>query len=160
MDDLKTADFWGKVAAMVEALAPVKQVTEALGGEGYISVSIVCCTIANLITTLNRASKISRDLAGAVKLRFLPWFKPGIATAAALLDPKTTALASYFPATVEVSDTEHLTVGDVINASWDRLRMDALYFAADIKDKKFPRWKDERFAAFLEDAVGDLRAVR
>ena len=158
LDNVDQDDFWLAVKAMVKALGPVKQVTETLGGENFISVSIVCSAIVTLTGKLAKGSDISKRLAGAVKLRFSPWFRPGIATAAALLDPQTTALASYFPATVSVDDKE-MTVNDIIEASWERLRKDALYFSADLIATSFQRMPAELFALTVNAAIDSLREV-
>ena len=152
-------DFWRAVESMVKALGPVKQVTETLGGENFVSVSIVCSAIMALMEKLNKGSELSKRLADAVKLRFSPWFQPGIASAAALLDPRTTALASYFPSKVVV-DGEDMTVDKIIDASWERLRMDALYFSPDLMaTRSFQGMPKELFEKMIEAAVTSLRSV-
>lgn len=114
--------FWIELDQWAKVLKPFQDLTEALGGDTYTTMSSVCFRIATTVKNLEgmRTNPLAKPYAAALRHRFTPWFEAGIAVAAAVLDPKYANATSY----LEEYFQDAQKAKDVVDASWKRLAGD------------------------------------
>ena len=120
--------FWTELEQWAKVLKPFQDLTEILGGDRYVTMSSVACRIAATVKVLEgmRTNPLAKSYADALRHRFEPWFRPGIAVAAAVLDPK------YANATVYLEEyfSDATKAKRIVDASWERLAGDFGFFCA------------------------------
>ena len=121
--------FWEGLAMWLKVLKPFQDLTEKLGGDTYTTMTSVPYRVAVTAKILEsmKNNTLSELYAKALRHRFEPWFKPGIAMAAAVLDPSyahaQAYLAEYF------KDAEQAKC--VVDETWERLHNDFGYFCSE-----------------------------
>jgi hypothetical protein len=154
--DLQEDPFWERLGQFKSALAPLKKLTETLGGDRYVTMSSLPTQIIGVCETLSKQhNDIAKDLEFAIRHRFLPWFQPGIALAAAVLDPEysniTTCLGDFLSGYTSAKCTQPIERDPckVIDATWKRLE-DDMWFFCDSSRESFSSMSDDDFGAMCK----------
>lgn len=149
--------FWHTVETLIAALAPVNKLTELLGGENYVTMSSVPRRVAEIVKELRgfRHNVVAKDMAEAIEHRFAPWFRAGLATAAAVLDPQFANLAEFLPET----NVDKKSPQQVIDETWQRLEKDFGYLCADMYERSFSDLGEEMFLGVGKRLLGKLRQI-